>query len=175
MMARPLSSFSGTQEHFVSPPAKASRKSTIWPKTGIPPEHFNARVSRDEFIDWACRSAIERLGFGTAGDIARYWDHVSVDEAKDWASASGGNILIPVEVETTTDKSRPTYARADIASIIEASPDMPKPIRALSPFDPVIRDRKRLEWLFGFDYRIEIYVPAEKRKWGYLHLPTAGR
>ena len=48
---------------------------------------------------------------------------------------------------------------------------MPKRMRALSPFDPVIRDRKRLEWLFGFEYRIEIYVPEEKRRWGYYVFP----
>ena len=41
----------------------------------------------------------------------------------------------------------------------------------LSPFDPVIRNRNRLEWLFGFEYRIEIYVPEEKRRWGYYVFP----
>lgn len=138
---------------------------------GIPPEHFAARVSHDEFIDWACRSAIERLGFGTAGDISRYWNHVSIDEAKGWMETSGGNVLTSVEVETTSGATRSMCARADIVSVISALPTVPARIRALSPFDPVIRDRKRLEWLFGFDYRIEIYVPAEKRIWGYYIFP----
>ena len=138
---------------------------------GIPSEHFNARVSRDEFIDWACRSAIERLGFGTAGDIARYWNHVSIDEVKDWISAAYCDALTSVEVETVSGVTQSMFARADIASIISTLPDVPTRIRAVSPFDPVIRDRKRLTWLFGFDYRIEIYVPAEKRKWGYYIFP----
>ena len=44
-------------------------------------------------------------------------------------------------------------------------------VRVLSPFDPLLRDRKRTEWLFGFRYRIEIYVPEEKREYGYYVFP----
>ena len=37
----------------------------------------------------------------------------------------------------------------------------------INPFDPLLRDRKRLARLFGFDYRIEIFVPAARRRYGY--------
>ena len=45
-------------------------------------------------------------------------------------------------------------------------------MRILSPFDPALRDRKRAEWLFGFCYRIEIFVPEAKRQYGYYVFPV---
>ena len=41
----------------------------------------------------------------------------------------------------------------------------------LSPFDPLIWDRKRVKELFDFDYKIECYTPESKRKFGYFCLP----
>jgi hypothetical protein len=42
----------------------------------------------------------------------------------------------------------------------------------LSPFDRLIHDRKRTVELFGFDYQLEMYKPAAKRRWGYFALPV---
>jgi uncharacterized protein len=47
----------------------------------------------------------------------------------------------------------------------------PQRIRVLSPFDPLLRDRARTERLFGFFYRIEVFVPEPKRQYGYYVFP----
>ncbi|MEM8665659.1 MAG: crosslink repair DNA glycosylase YcaQ family protein, partial [Pseudomonadota bacterium] len=54
-------------------------------------------------------------------------------------------------------------------------PSLPEPstrVRLLSPFDPALRDRQRAERLFGFEYRIEIFVPEAKRRYGYYVFPV---
>jgi uncharacterized protein YcaQ len=53
-----------------------------------------------------------------------------------------------------------------------APPEPNARVRLLSPFDPALRDRKRAERLFGFHYRIEIFVPAPNRQYGYYVFPV---
>jgi len=139
-------------------------------------EHYATQVSHDEFIDWACRSALDRLGFGTPRDIAKYWDLLSIDEVKAWMEERAAQETRQVIVDCC-DESDPKefYARPDIEAVVSTLEKLPDRIRILSPFDPVIRDRKRLKWLFGFDYTIEIYVPPEKRKYGYYIFPLLER
>jgi len=66
----------------------------------IPQVHYNSEVPHDEFISWACRSALDRLGFGTAKDIAKYWDLISIKEVNEWLSTHGRQeieIYVPPE------------------------------------------------------------------------------
>ncbi|MEX2517694.1 MAG: crosslink repair DNA glycosylase YcaQ family protein, partial [Paracoccaceae bacterium] len=77
--------------------------------------------------------------------------------------------LIEVEVEGADGARRRHLAAPDIMT--EEAPTPPARIRALSPFDPMIRDRKRAKRLFGFDYTIEVFVPAAKRRYGYYVFP----
>ncbi len=138
----------------------------------IPASEFDKTVSHDAFVDWACEAAIDRLGFGTAGDVARYFELITNTEAREWCDrALRDGRLIEIAVTDVSGKTRIMFARTDIERVVAELPDMPARMRALSPFDPVIRDRKRLEWLFGFEYRIEIYVPQAKRRWGYYVFP----
>lgn len=122
--------------------------------------------SEEESIDWLCRAALDRLGFATSGELAAFWDIVTPTEARAWCARQ--NSLIEIDVEGAGGKMRRVFAREDV---FDAVPPPPKRLRILSPFDPALRDRKRAEWLFGFHYRIEIFVPEAKRKYGYYVFP----
>ena len=137
----------------------------------LQPEIHQANVSEDEFIDWACHSALNKLGFGTPADIARFWNLLSTEEVKSWIDRQSTSEIISIFVTGARKDTKDYYARPDIEALIADLPEIPKRVRALSPFDPVIRNRSRLEWLFGFDYRIEIYVPEARRKYGYYVFP----
>ena len=136
----------------------------------IPDHHREAEVSHEAFIDWACRSALERLGFATHGEIAAFWALVTPEEAKTWV-ADNRDELIDVSIETVDGKSRPSFALPGLSANPDDWPEPPRRVRVLSPFDPVLRDRNRAERLFGFSYRIEIFVPEPQRQYGYYVFP----
>lgn len=121
-----------------------------------------------EAVDWLCKGALDRLGFGTTGEIGRFWDAMSSKEARQWCDSAS---LVPVEIETATGESYKALAPADIEARLEVQPSPTSRLRILNPFDPAIRDRARLERLFGFDYRNEMFVPKAQRRWGYYVYP----
>ncbi len=140
------------------------------PERAIPARWREQEVAEQAQIDWLCENALSRLAFGTPGDIKRFWDAVTMKEAHDWVATHKAS-LVPVEVESHDGSLAKMLAPADIEQRLLDAPAPTSRLRILNPFDPAIRDRKRLEHLFGFAYRIEIFVPAAKRLWGYYVYP----
>ena len=136
----------------------------------IPPEHLNAHVSEHDMIHWACTTALDRLGFATSGELAAFYDIITPAQAKTWCAAALRDQII---VEADIESHGGTLRRSFIAAEKRTPPPEPNArVRLLSPFDPALRDRKRAERLFGFHYRIEIFVPAPQRKYGYYVFPV---
>ncbi|MEZ5753840.1 MAG: crosslink repair DNA glycosylase YcaQ family protein [Paracoccaceae bacterium] len=136
----------------------------------IPDAVRAVEVAPGAVVDWACASALERLGFATAREVAAYWNAVSGEVARDWlARALAEGRVEDAWVEGADGARRrvftvPGLARADV-------PGVTGRLRVLSPFDPALRDRARAEFLFGFRYRIEVFVPEPKRVFGYYVFP----
>jgi uncharacterized protein YcaQ len=139
----------------------------------VPAGDAAPRPGDAEHVDWACRSALERLGTASADELAGFWRAVTLAEARGWGerAAAAGEVL-PVQVESA-DGSRPRAAWAvpDWEERAAALPTATPRLRLLSPFDPILRDRKRTQRLFAFDYRFEAFVPGAQRQHGYYVLP----
>jgi uncharacterized protein YcaQ len=137
-----------------------------------------AAVGRDvpepgAHLDWACRSALERLAVATPNELAGFWRAVDRAAATRWCEAAAGRgEIVPVRL-AGVDGSRPVraYAFADWRRRAQRLPDPPERIRVLAPFDPLVHDRRRSLRLFGFDFRFEAFVPKAKRTHGYYVMP----
>lgn len=135
------------------------------------PEVHRTAVPAEDICDWACRTALRHLGFGTSGEIAAYWNAIGPVVAKGWCQAAlARGEIVEAEVEGAGGRRRKVFTFLDF---LDDLPPEPTPrLRILSPFDPALRDRDRAEFLFGFYYRIEVFVPEPKRVYGYYVFPV---
>jgi len=128
----------------------------------IPHEILNAQApSLEDAQRELIRIAGRALGLATESDLRDYF-RFSMEEARTRiAELVETGELVPVIVE---DWQAYLHRDAKIPRRVDAQ-------ALISPFDPLIWDRKRPERLFRFRYRIEIYTPAHKREHGYYVLP----
>ena len=122
-----------------------------------------------EALRWLGAAAIDRLSFAAQGEVQRFWDVMSAQEAREWTTKTKG--LIPIDVTCADGSTYAAIAHPDIETRLRAAPEPTSRLRILNPFDPLIRDRSRLKKLFGFAYRNEMFVPKAKRIWGYYVYP----
>jgi len=129
----------------------------------VPGEHHTRTMSREEAQRELIRLAARATGVATAADLADYYRMAPREARQRVAELASAGELRQVRVEGWRD---PAYLSAEAR--------LPRAIGGsalLSPFDPVVWYRPRAERLFDFDFRIEIYVPREKRKYGYYVFP----
>ena len=139
----------------------------------IPGHHYEPeRRATMPFSTGPAAAALERLGFATHGEIAAFFDLISPEEAKTWVAAHRDE-LTEVMIEPAGWRQAALVAMRSpvFPESLGDLADAPARIRVLSPFDPLIRNRNRTERLFGFYYRIEVFVPEPKREYGYYVFP----
>ncbi len=131
----------------------------------IVPAEIRAQPTPDE--DDAIRELLVRSGqahgLGTQGCLVDYFRVPKRAAGPLLRDVVEDGRLVEVQAEGAT---RPVFMDPDAV--------LPRTVDArafLSPFDPIVWNRPRGEWLFDFEYKIEIYVPKEQRRYGYYVMP----
>lgn len=129
----------------------------------LPSKCYRRKVARDNAQCELLRLAAGSHGIGTVSDLADYY-RIPIREAR-------GRV---VELVRAGDLREVQVKGWREPGYLHSKARMPGEIRAsalLSAFDPLIWHRLRTARLFGFNYRLEMFRPAAKRKWGYYVLP----
>ena len=133
------------------------------PSRVIPKEHLSTNVDKQSAQRELLRRAASALGIATVQDMADYFRMTAREAMPLVNELVEAGCLSPVSVESWSEQA-----------FLSSDARLPRSIPGqclLSPFDPVVWFRPRAMRLFNFHYRIEIYVPAAQRKWGYYVLP----
>lgn len=134
------------------------------PERVLPAEALNApSVPEAEAVRRLIDLSAQSLGVASEADLRDYF-RLPVDAFKKaLPSLIEDGTLVPAKVDGWTIKA---YRHRDSGAPRKAGANT-----LLSPFDPLVWERSRVERLFGFRYRIEIYTPEPKRVYGYYVLP----
>ncbi|HTD05289.1 winged helix-turn-helix domain-containing protein [Undibacterium sp.] len=119
--------------------------------------------------------AVRALGVAKAGWVADYFRMGKLDPAIQPAALAQQGLLLTARVDGW---DQTVYVHPDHAELLELALQgslKATATRILSPFDPVVWDRKRAIELFDFDYKLECYTPEPKRRYGYFTLPILRR
>ena len=139
-----------------------------WAPTRRPPQR--------EVVRLAAQRSLRALGVATARDIDRHFTQGRYpDLAAVLAALERSGRIERVRLAADgTEWPGPWYVHADDLPLLErlAAGDWRPRTTLLSPFDNLIIDRERTGRLFGFDFRMEIYVPRAARRYGYYVLPV---
>ncbi len=137
----------------------------------LPGDTNTREPTLEEFSDYLIRTSLRTHGFTTIKQLAH------LRPGKTLRKALGIVLRQKIEAGTVVEipvaGMPPAYADHKTISANLARPAAT--VRLLSPFDNAVIHRDRVQQLFGFDYRLECYLPAKKRRFGYFCLPILFR
>ena len=138
-----------------------SRRYALPSQVKLEPSDLSEHEQKLELV----RKAAASLGVATLAEIADYYRFYPTEARPLVNELVAAGDLVETKVEGW---EKPAFTPKEIPSGFDLGE---RRLRLLSPFDPIVWHRARAKAIFGFDYQIEIYVPAAKRKFGYYTLP----
>jgi len=132
-----------------------------WEDTLAPTEHEVRRA--------LALKAVRALGVAVARWVPDYFRTPKRGAASLLEELADDGSLLRAGIEDESAYVHPENAR--LAEEVLSGRQRSSVTTLLSPFDPVVWDRARASELFGFDYKIEVYTPAARRRYGYYSLP----
>ena len=125
-------------------------------------------ASEKEFIDYLLDRALRSQGVVSLDSVCHLDAKRKPAVRRLIQTKMRRNELVPVEIEGAGKLEH--WARPEtLDAVVESAEDL---VHILSPFDPLILQRKRLQLFFDYEHRFEAYVPKKKRKFGYFALPV---
>lgn len=143
----------------------------------IPEAARRHELSFEESLETLLRKALDGHGWATRSTLAatwrlqKMWD--DVDAALERLRERGE--IVPCRHLRETGDAEDGWIRPrdlELAAELERARPRRDVGVLLSPFDPLLWDRDRVARLFGFEQVLEIYKPADQRRWGYYCLPV---
>ncbi len=143
----------------------------------IPARYRELEVPLEEALERLLLLALEGHGWATTGTLTRTWRlrNRPAEIAAALARLVERGAVIPCALSGDGGGRQAGWVRPDdleLAARLETVRPRPDSGVLLSPFDPVLWDRARVERLFGFEAVLEIFKPAGKRVYGYYCMPV---
>ncbi|MCH9673505.1 MAG: winged helix DNA-binding domain-containing protein [Gammaproteobacteria bacterium] len=142
----------------------------------IPASIRAVKVARADAFERLLATALAGHGWAATGTLAATWRlrncRSDIDDALHRLEEGGE--LLRCDVAVSGRRQAGWISPDDLELAFATDALRPRKNRGvlLSPFDPLLWDRKRVEWMFGFEQVLEIYKPVHERRFGYYCLPV---
>jgi uncharacterized protein YcaQ len=141
------------------------------------PDRWRHSIPKPQAIEQLLTRALQGHGWAATGTLTRTWrlsnEQKRIKTALDRLVEKC--VVVPCTLVGDDQKKFPGWIRPqdlELAARLRRARPRPDKGVLLSPFDPVLWDRRRVKQLFAFDQVLEIFKPASQRKYGYYCLPV---
>ncbi|MDC0068474.1 winged helix DNA-binding domain-containing protein [Gammaproteobacteria bacterium] len=139
----------------------------------IPSSANTSEPTLEEWTRFIVLGMVHALGIATEYDVGYakpIISRLSKISLRDPLRATLSGLVAEGELLEVNVQGRTCYTTGKLLGLLPVRSNR-QSVRLLSPFDNLVINRRRTRELFGFDYLLECYVPAAKRKYGYFSLP----